>query len=145
MKINNYITAEFPSKSVNESLARNIAAVFALPLDPNLEELSDLKTAVSEAVTNCIVHAYAGTVGSIIMKCRIIKDNVVEISIKDKGCGIEDLEKARQPLFTTGGEDRAGMGFTIMESFTDEMKVKSRVGKGTAVTLRKKINGRGSK
>lgn len=142
MKVHNYVKAEFPSRSVNEGFARNAAALFVLPLDPTLEELGDLKTAVSEAVTNCIVHAYAGEVGRICMKCRIIDDNVVEVSIKDWGCGIEDLEKAREPLFTTGGEDRAGMGFSIMESFTDEMRVRSRVGRGTTVVMRKHIKGK---
>ena len=142
MKIHNYLKLEFPSRSVNEALARNAAALFVLPLDPTLEELGDLKTAVSEAVTNCIVHAYSGDVGRISMKCRLIDNNVAEISIKDWGCGIEDVEKAREPLYTTGGEERAGMGFSIMESFTDSVRVRSRVGHGTVVVMRKCIRGR---
>ncbi|MBR6311764.1 MAG: anti-sigma F factor [Oscillospiraceae bacterium] len=142
MKIHNYLKLEFPSRSVNEAMARNAAALFVLPLDPTLEELGDLKTAVSEAVTNCIVHAYTGEVGVITLKCRILDDNVAEIIIKDRGCGIEDVDKARQPLYTTGGEERAGMGFSIMESFTDEMRVRSRPGRGTTVVLRKRIGGR---
>lgn len=145
MRIHNYLKLEFPSRSVNEAMARNAAALFVLPLDPTLEELGDLKTAVSEAVTNCIVHAYAGEVGLIIMKCRILDGNVAEISIKDRGCGIEDVDKAREPLYTTGGEERAGMGFSIMESFTDEMRVRSRPGRGTTVVLRKRIGGRDEK
>ncbi len=142
MKIHNYLKLEFPSRSVNEAMARNAAALFVLPLDPTLEELGDLKTAVSEAVTNCIVHAYTGEVGVITLKCRILDDNVAAITIKDRGCGIEDVDKARQPLYTTGGEERAGMGFSIMESFTDEMRVRSRPGRGTTVVLRKRIGGR---
>lgn len=145
MRIHNYLKLEFPSRSVNEAMARNAAALFVLPLDPTLEELGDLKTAVSEAVTNCIVHAYTGEVGLIIMKCRILDGNVAEISIKDRGCGIEDVDKAREPLYTTGGEERAGMGFSIMESFTDEMRVRSRPGRGTTVVLRKRIGGRDEK
>ena len=141
MKIHNYLKLEFPSRSVNEALARSAAALFVLPLDPTLEEMGDLKTAVSEAVTNCIVHAYAGEVGRILMKCRILDGNVAEISVKDWGCGIEDIAKAREPLYTTGGEERAGMGFSIMESFTDEMRVRSRPGRGTVVVLRKRMGG----
>lgn len=142
MNVHNYLKLEFPSRSVNEAMARNAAALFVLPLDPTLEELGDLKTAVSEAVTNCIVHAYPGEVGRICMKCRILDGDVAEISIKDWGCGIEDVDKAREPLYTTGGEERAGMGFSIMESFTDELRVRSRPGRGTVVVLRKRIGGR---
>ena len=141
MNVHNYLKLEFPSRSVNEGLARSAAALFVLPLDPTLEELGDLKTAVSEAVTNCIVHAYPGEVGRICMKCRILEGKVAEISVKDWGIGIEDVDKAREPLYTTGGEERAGMGFSIMESFTDEMRVRSRPGRGTVVVLRKRIGG----
>lgn len=142
MKIHNSIRVEFPSRSLNESFARGVVALFMLPLDPTLEELGDMKTAVSEAVTNSIVHAYPGEVGRILVKCRIIEGDTVEVIIKDWGCGIEDVSRAREPLFTTGGDDRSGMGFSIMESFTDVLKVKSRPGKGTTVTMIKRILGK---
>ena len=135
----NYIKMEFPSKSSNEAFARTAAAAFAAQLDPTLEELGDIETAVSEAVTNCIVHAYPVTVGKIRMRLRIREEQVLEIMVQDWGCGIEDVEKALQPLFTTGGEERSGMGFTIMESFMDKLTVKSAPGKGTTVTMRKRI------
>lgn len=140
MKYENYIKLEFPSKSCNEALARSVAGVFASQMDPTMEELGDIKTAVSEAVTNCIVHAYPDCIGKILMRCRILEDNRLEIVIRDWGCGIEDVGKARKPLYTTGGEERSGMGFTIMESFTDKMKVKTAVGKGTMVQLEKKLS-----
>lgn len=139
MKAQNYIRLEFPSQSSNESFARASAAAFAAQLDPTLEELGDIKTAVSEAVTNCTVHAYPDCLGKIGMKLRILEGGVLEIGVRDWGKGIEDVEKARQPLFTTGGEERSGMGFTIMESFMDTMKVRSVPGRGTTVTMRKKI------
>ncbi len=139
MAVANYTKIEFLGKSANESFARSAAACFAAQLDPTLEELGDLKTAVSEAVTNCIVHAYPNEIGRIQMKCRIMGDDTFEVSIKDWGCGIEDIKKAMEPLFTTGGEDRSGMGFSIMECFMDTVKVKSKVGKGTTVTMKKKI------
>ena len=138
----NYIKLEFPSKSSNEAFARTAAAAFAAQLDPTLEELGDIKTAVSEAVTNCIVHAYPVTVGKIRMRLRIREEQVLEIMVQDWGCGIEDVEKALQPLFTTGGEERSGMGFTIMESFMDKLSVRSRPGKGTSVTMRRSIRSR---
>lgn len=116
----NYIKLEFPSKSSNEGFARMAAAAFAAQLDPTLEELGDIKTAVSEAVTNCIVHAYPESVGRIRLRMRILEGEKLEISIQDWGRGIEDVDKAREPLYTTGGEERSGMGFTIMESFTDK-------------------------
>lgn len=139
MSISNYARIEFPGRSSNEAFARSAAACFAAQLDPTLEELGDLKTAVSEAVTNCIVHAYPAEIGKITMKCRIMGEDILEISIKDSGCGIEDIAKAMEPLFTTGGEDRSGMGFSIMECFMDSVKVKSAPGRGTTVTMRKKI------
>ena len=117
-------------------------ACFAAQLDPNLEELGDIRTAVSEAVTNCIVHAYPDSIGTISLKCRILKDNVLDIVIRDKGVGIMDLEQARRPLFTTGGSDRSGMGFTIMESFMTTFNVVSVPGKGTTVHMRRKLQRR---
>jgi stage II sporulation protein AB (anti-sigma F factor) len=145
MKKENYIRLEFPSKSVNEAFARAAAACFAAQTDPTLEELSDIKTAVSEAVTNAIVHAYPDQIGKICMKAAVLADNSVEIVIRDWGRGIEDVAKAREPMFTTGGEDRSGMGFTIMESFMDELRVRSVPGKGTTVTMRRKITHRNPK
>ena len=145
MKKENYIKLEFPGKSVNEAFARAAVACFAAQADPTLEELSDIKTAVSEAVTNCIVHAYPNEMGKITLKAAILEDNSVEIVIRDKGRGIENIEEARQPMYTTGGEDRSGMGFTIMESFMDDLRVRSAPGKGTTVTMRRKITPRGRK
>ena len=142
MKFGNYMTLEFPSKSSNESFARTAVACFASQLDPNLEELGDVKTAISEAVTNCIVHAYPDRYGPILLRCRILKDNTLDIVIKDKGVGIPDLEQARRPSFTTGGSDRSGMGFTIMESFMTTLEVTSEPGKGTTVHMRRKIRQR---
>jgi len=135
----NEVKLEFWSRSANEGFARTAAACFAAQLDPTLDEVNDIKTAVSEAVTNCIVHAYPDTIGKVTLRLRLFEDNSVEILVRDNGVGIPDVEKAREPLFTTGSEERSGMGFTIMESFTDAMKVRSTVGKGTTVTLRKKI------
>ena len=142
MKFGNYMTLEFPSKSSNEAFARTAVACFASQLDPNLEELGDVKTAISEAVTNCIVHAYPDRYGPILLRCRILKDNTLDIVIKDKGVGIPDLEQARRPSFTTGGSDRSGMGFTIMESFMTTFEVTSEPGKGTTVHMRRKIRQR---
>ena len=142
MKYENYIKAEFPSKSCNEALARSVAGVFASQLDPTMEELGDIKTAVSEAVTNCVVHAYPDCVGKILLRCRILEDNRLEIVVRDWGRGIEDIEKARTPLFTTGGEDRSGMGFTIMESFMDRLTVRSSPGEGTTVVMTRTISKR---
>ena len=142
MKFGNYMTLEFPSKSSNESFARTCVACFAAQLDPNLEELGDIRTAVSEAVTNCIVHAYPDRLGPIVLRCRILKDNTLDIVIKDKGVGIPDLEAARRPSFTTGGADRSGMGFTIMESFMTSFEVSSEPGKGTTVHMRRRIRQR---
>ena len=139
MKGLNYLKTEFPGQSVNEGLARSLCGVFAAQLDPTLEELGDLKTAVSEAVTNAIVHAYPDSIGKVSLRCRILEGNVLEIQIRDWGCGIEDVARAREPLFTTGGEERSGMGFTIMESFTDSLSVRSKPGRGTTVTLRRRL------
>ena len=139
MRATNYITIEFPSRSANEGFARSAVAAFAVQLDPTLEELGDIKTAVSEAVTNAIVHAYPDTLGKIVIKARIQEGNVLEITVRDWGCGIADVERAREPLFTTGGEERSGMGFTIMESFMDTLRVTSTEGQGTKVTMRRRI------
>ena len=142
MKFDNYMILEFPSRSCNESFARSAVASFAAQMDPTLEELGDIRTAVSEAVTNCIVHAYPNDYGPIILRCRILKDNVLDIVIKDKGVGIENLDEARRPMFTTGGSDRSGMGFTIMESFMTAFEVTSAPGKGTTVHMRRKLQRR---
>ena len=133
---------EFPSKSTNEGFARSAVACFAAQLDPTMEELGDIRTAVSEAVTNCIVHAYPDGLGMITLRCRILKDNVLDIVIKDKGIGIDNLEQARQPMFTTGGAERSGMGFTIMESFMSNFQVVSKPGRGTTVHMRRKLQRR---
>ena len=139
-EVKNQFTLRFPSRSVNEGFARSAAALFAAQLDPTLEEINDLKTAVSEAVTNAIVHGYRDRMGEITMTVRLLEPNLVEVTVRDRGCGIPDIRQARQPLFTTGGDDRSGMGFTIMESFTDGLKVRSAPGKGTSVTLRKAMS-----
>ena len=139
MKIENQVTLDFPSRSANEGFARTAAACFAAQLDPTLEEVNDIKTAVSEAVTNAIVHAYPDTLGRVSVKLRIREDHILEIVVKDWGVGIADVDQARTPLFTTGSEDRSGMGFTIMESFMDTLKVRSAPGKGVAVTMARRI------
>ncbi len=138
----NQAKVQFLSRSSNEGFARTTAACFAAQLDPTLDEVNDLKTAVSEAVTNAIVHAYPDTLGKVCMTMKLFEDNTVEVAIRDWGVGIADLEQARTPLYTTGGAERAGMGFTIMESFTDGMKVRSTPGKGTTVVLSKRISRR---
>ena len=135
----NRIQIKFPSLSVNEGLARSAAAVFLAQLDPSVTELADIKCAVSEAVTNCIVHGYRDAPGIITMTVSLLEGRTVKIEIRDKGCGIADVRQARQPLFTTGGQERSGMGFTIMESFMDRLTVKSAPGKGTTVSMRKRI------
>lgn len=135
----NYVMMEFLSRSSNEGFARIAAAGFAAQLDPTLDELGDIKTAVSEAVTNAIVHAYPNELGKIVLKLKILEGSVLEITVRDWGKGIEDVTKAREPLFTTGGEERSGMGFTIMESFMDRVNVKSAAQKGTSVVMRKRI------
>lgn len=135
----NYIAIEFLSRSVNEGFARTAVAAFAAQLDPTIEEIGDIKTAVSEAVTNSIVHAYPNDLGKITLRAAIHEGNVLEITVRDWGCGIPDVEKAREPLYTTGGAERSGMGFTIMESFMDTLIVRSKPGRGTAVTMKRKI------
>jgi stage II sporulation protein AB (anti-sigma F factor) len=143
MKAENYAAVEFLSRSSNEGFARMVAAAFAAQLDPTLDELGDIKTAVSEAVTNAIVHAYPDRIGKIVMKMKIRNDRVLELSIRDWGCGIENVEQARQPLYTTDAEnERSGMGFTVMESFCDKVRVYSGCKKGTTVTLFKYLKRR---
>ena len=139
VKYTNQVTLTFPSKSANEAFARSSAAAFAAQLDPTLDELGDVKTAVSEAVTNAIVHAYPDTLGKVELKLRLYPGNEMELIVRDWGVGIADVEQARTPLSTTGNEERSGMGFTIMESFTDHLKVRSIPGKGTTVTMRKRF------
>ena len=141
-RMENYVTLEFLSRSSNEGFARVAAAGFAAQLDPTLDELGDIKTAVSEAVTNAIVHGYPDQLGKIVMKLKLLENNTLEITVRDWGKGIEDIQQARQPLFTTGGEERSGMGFTIMESFMDRLTVKTTPGRGTTVTMRRRISAR---
>ena len=145
MKEENHAFLEFPSCSANEGFARAAAACFAAQLDPTLEEVNDVKTAVSEAVTNAIVHAYPDTLGKIVLKLRVRQDNVLEIVVRDWGVGIADIEQARTPLFTTGSQERSGMGFTIMESFMTDLKVTSKPGKGTTLQMRRKIIRKGAR
>lgn len=142
MKFDNFMILEFPSKSCNEAFARAAVACFAAQMDPTLEELGDIRTAVSEAVTNCIVHAYPEKLGIITLRCRILKDNVLDIVVKDKGIGIPDIEEAKRPMFTTGGSDRSGMGIPIMESFMTSFELTSVPGKGTTVHMRRKLQRR---
>ncbi|MBQ7756788.1 MAG: anti-sigma F factor [Oscillospiraceae bacterium] len=140
----NKMKIQFPALSQNEMLSRMVVSGFLAQLNPTVEDISDIKTAVSEAVTNAIVHGYKDKSGSVILEGRIYKDRIVYISIKDRGCGIEDVEKAREPLFTTGAdEERAGLGFSIMESFMDKLLVKSATGKGTTVTMVKRLKEKG--
>lgn len=135
----NYIKIEMNAVSENELFARNVVAFFVLPAEPDVSELSDVKTAVSEAVTNCIVHAYRGRGGKIVMECEM-EDRILHIKIIDEGCGIEDVRQAVQPFYTTlADEERSGMGFTIMQTFMDELDVKSILGEGTCVSMRKEI------
>ena len=135
MKIINEVRLEFPSCSANEGFARSAAACFAAQLDPTLEEVGDIRTAVSEAVTNAIVHGYPNSLGKISLRLRRLEDNLLEIQVKDKGVGIPDVARAREPMYTTGGEERSGMGFTIMESFMDKLTVRSTPGEGTSVIM----------
>jgi stage II sporulation protein AB (anti-sigma F factor) len=139
-KIND-MKLRLPAISVNEAVARSVVSAFCAELDPSVEELGDLRCAVSEAVTNCIVHAYKKNVGKITLTLRICENRVFKMTVADKGCGIADVKEARKPLFTTlPDEDRCGMGFSIMESFSDKLEVKSKLGKGTRVTLTKKLS-----
>lgn len=144
MKTTNYISFDFLSRSANESFARAAVACFAAQLDPTLDELGDIKTAVSEAVTNAIVHAYPDTLGRIVVRVRILEDHILEIMVRDWGRGIDDVNRAREPMYTTGGDERSGMGFTIMESFMDKLTIISKPGKGTRVTMRRRILPRNS-
>ena len=144
MKFENYMILEFPSKSANEAFARSAVACFASQMDPTLEELGDIKTAVSEAVTNCIVHGYKEQIGRIYIDAQLYADGRICVKIRDKGCGIADLKQAMEPLFTTGGEERGGLGFTVMESFMDKVKVRSKPGSGTTVVMEKRIIRRGA-
>jgi len=142
MRFDNYMMLTFPSRSSNEAFARSAVACFAVQMDPTIDEMGDIRTAVSEAVTNAIVHGYPDKIGNITLRCRILKDNVLDIIVKDKGIGIADVEQARRPAYTTGGNERSGMGFTIMESFMTNVKVSSKPGKGTTVHMRRKIQRR---
>lgn len=142
MKVTNSMRTIVDSRSVNEGFARVTVSTFASQLDPTVEELSDIKTAVSEAVTNCIVHAYREKSGKIYISTDILDDSIVRIKIRDRGCGIDDIQQAMEPLYSSLGGERAGLGFAVMESFMDKIKVRSTPGKGTTVTLQKKISGK---
>ena len=144
MKTINEMKLQIESRSVNEAFARAAVAAFAAQLDPNIEEISDIKTAVSEAVTNCIVHAYPQSVGTIYIWAGIFENGRFRVKIRDKGCGILNVKQAMEPLFTTLGGERAGLGFAVMKSFCDKISVRSKVGKGTTVTLEKSFKGRGA-
>ena len=143
MRTDNFMRLEFPSHSTNEAFARQAVACFAAQLDPTLNELEDIKTSVSEAVTNAIVHAYPDSIGRIRIQARLYAGGILELVVRDWGVGIADVDEARRPMFTTGGEERSGMGFTIMESFMDSLRVRSAPGKGTVVTMKRKIALRG--
>ena len=142
MKKINELKMVFDSRSVNESFSRMAVSAFSSQLDMTVEELGDIKTVVSEAVTNCIVHAYKNTIGKIYITCSVFEEGIVRITVRDKGCGIEDVKKAREPLYTSVGGDRSGLGFSVMESFSDKLRVRSRVGVGTTVTIEKRICGK---
>ncbi len=143
MNIQNEMKLSFEAKSINEGFARSAVSAFVMSLDPTVSELSDIKTAVSEAVTNAIVHAYGDDSGTVYIHTQVTESGRVIIRIRDKGCGIENVPQAMEPLFTTGGEDRAGLGFAVMQSFMDKVSVRSKEGKGTTVTLEKAIIRRG--
>lgn len=139
--VENEMRLTLPSLSVNEGMARAAVAAFCAQLNPTAMEVADIKCAVSEAVTNCIVHAYRETVGDILIGVKLCEGRLIRIEIKDKGCGIADIKKAREPLYTTDAEgERSGMGFTVMENFCDELRVQSRVGRGTTVVLLKRLH-----
>ena len=142
MKPINEMKVTFPSRSANEGFARAVVASFLSQLDPAVDELSDLRTAVSEAVTNCIVHAYPDSIGDITVQMRLFENGRTVVKVRDRGCGIEDVEQAMEPLFTTGGDDRSGLGFSVMESFTDRLRVRSAPGRGTVVTMTKVLRER---
>lgn len=145
MNVKNSMKLSFPSRSVNEAFARSAAAAFLLPLDPTVAELADIKTAVSEAVTNAVVHAYPDCIGTVYMEMKLTDSGRAIIKIRDKGVGIPDIKKAMEPLFTTSSDERAGLGFAVMRSFTDVLRVRSTPGKGTTVTLEKVISSHGQK
>ncbi len=138
----NELKMVFDSRSVNESFSRVAVSAFSSQLDMTVEELGDIKTVVSEAVTNCIVHAYKDTIGKIYITCTVFEEGVIRIAVRDRGCGIEDVNKAREPLYTSVGGDRSGLGFSVMESFSDKLRVRSKVGVGTTVTIEKIICGK---
>ena len=142
MEVNNKFTMNILAKSANEGFARSCVSAFAAQLDPTLEEVNDIKTAVSEAVTNCIVHAYREKIGKIYITGELCDKNIIRIKIRDTGCGIENVEKAMEPLYTTVGGERAGLGFAVMQSFMDTVKVRSAVGKGTSIVMTKRISRR---
>ena len=142
MKVKNKFSMTFVSRSANESFARACVTAFATQLDPTLEEINDIKTAVSEAVTNCIVHAYGEQIGNIYITAELIEPNSIRIKIRDKGCGIENVKQAMEPLYSSLGGERAGLGFAVMESFMDKVRVSSKLGKGTTVTMIKNISPR---
>lgn len=135
----NKMSIKFDSHSVNEGFARQAVGAFVAQLDPAMDELGDIKTVVSEAVTNAIVHGYIDTVGYITVSVKLYEGRILELKIKDSGRGISDIAQARQPMFTTGDDTRSGMGFTIMETFTDKLRVRSTEGKGTLVTMTKQL------
>ena len=142
MKALNTVKFTFPSRSVNEAFARSAVAAFAAQADPTLDELADIRTAVSEAVTNCIVHAYPDTIGTVSVTAAFCEGGVLRVVVVDKGVGIEDVAEAMQPMYTTGGPERAGLGFAVMESFMDTVRVRSVPGRGTRVTMTKRLGGR---
>lgn len=142
MKKINELKMVFDSRSVNEGFSRVAVSAFSSQLDMTVEELGDIKTVVSEAVTNCIVHAYRNTIGKIYITCTVFEEGVIRITVRDRGCGIEDVNKAREPLYTSVGGDRSGLGFSVMESFSDRLRVRSKVGAGTTVTIEKIIRGK---
>ncbi len=142
MKKINELKMIFDSRSLNESFSRMAVSAFSSQLDMTVEELGDIKTVVSEAVTNCIVHAYKNTIGKIYITCSVFEEGIVRITVRDRGCGIEDVNKAREPLYTSVGGDRSGLGFSVMESFSDKLRVRSKVGVGTTVTIEKRICGK---
>ena len=142
MKLTNELKMEFDARSANEGLARSAVSQFALQLDPTLEELGDIKTAVSEAVSNAIIHAYPETIGRVYLRARVFEGGVLDLIVRDRGVGIESIEEARRPMYTTGGAERSGMGFTIMESFMDTLRVRSAPGRGTVVSMRRRVTPR---
>ena len=142
MEVTNKFSLVLLSRSANEGFARACVSAFAAQLDPTLEEISDIKTAISEAVTNSIVHAYKDTIGKIYINAELLSNQTIRIKIRDNGCGIENVEKAMEPLFTTVGGERAGLGFAVMQSFMDSLKVKSAPGRGTSIVMVKKISPR---